>query len=102
MDEQQQENLDAHDGQENGAAASEAGAAEQVQAAAGDGVAGNEKQADAADAVAETAENVHPIHGVLDRIEEAIKGASEAVHREVAHLFEEARSLVDGASELVE
>lgn len=102
MDEQQQENLDAHDGQENGAAASEAGAAEQVQAAAGDGVAGNEKQADASDPVVETAADVHPVLGVLDRIEASVKGLSEAVHREVAHLFEEARSLVDGPSDLVE
>jgi hypothetical protein len=86
----------------DGAAASEAGAPGQVQAATGAGVQGDEKQADAADAVVETAADVHPVHGVLDRIEASVKGLSEAVHREVAHLFEEAHSLVDEVSEIVD
>ena len=60
--------------------------------AAGTGAEGEETSAPSPDAA--SGEEEHPAVSVLNSIEEKIKGLSEAVHREVEHLFEEARSLL--------
>ena len=61
-------------------------------AAAATGVEGEQNAAPSPDAA--SGEEDHPAVSVLNSIEEKIKGLSEAVHREVEHLFEEARSLL--------
>ena len=105
MDEQQQQDEQqlGNQNQQPAEVGTQKEASEQVQGAEIDGGAADEKGPEAAPPAAPADDqDAHPVHGILDRIEETIKGASEAVHREVAHLFEEAHALVGNTEELVD